>query len=226
MTFPHARLIDELGRLRIVPVIVIEDPSAAAPLATALTDGGLPCAEITFRTPAAAEALRRMSDAAPDLLLGAGTVLTVAQAREARSAGATFVVAPGFNPAVVEHCLEHDVPVFPGVCTPTDIEAALAHGLTTVKFFPAEAIGGLKYLKAIAAPYGMVRFVPTGGINADNLRSYLAFDRVLACGGSWMAPAEWIASNAFDRIRDETARAVGVARGDAESRSPAGASRS
>jgi len=227
MTLVNSRLADKLALLKIVPVIVIDDPSAAAPLASALTDGGLPCAEITFRTASAAEALRRMSDAAPELLLGAGTVLTVAQAREARSAGATFIVAPGFNPAVVEHCLEQGIPVFPGVCTPTDIEAALAHGLTTVKFFPAEAIGGLKYLKAIAAPYGMMRFVPTGGINADNLRSYLAFDPVVACGGSWMAPADWIASKAFDRIRDETARAVSVARGDAESpRSPAGATRS
>jgi 2-dehydro-3-deoxyphosphogluconate aldolase/(4S)-4-hydroxy-2-oxoglutarate aldolase len=226
MTLANSQLADELARLKIVPVIVIEDPAAAAPLAGALDAGGLPCAEITFRTAAAAEALRRMRDAAPEMLLGAGTVLTVAQAREARGAGAAFIVAPGFNPAVVDHCLEHDIPVFPGVCTPTDIEAALAHGLTTVKFFPAEAIGGLKYLKAISAPYGMMRFVPTGGINADNLRSYLAFDRVLACGGSWMAPADWIASKSFERIREETARAVGAAQGDSESRSPAGASRS
>ena len=221
MTPGNSRLADQLARLKIVPVIVIDDPAAAAPLASALTNGGLPCAEITFRTASAAEALRRMSDAAPELLLGAGTVLTVAQAREARSAGATFMVAPGFNPAVVEHCLEHDIPVLPGVCTPTDIETALAYGITMVKFFPAEAIGGLAYLKAIAAPYGMMRFVPTGGINADNLRSYLAFDRVIACGGSWMTAADWIASKAFDRIRDETARAVRVARGDAESPSAA-----
>jgi len=216
MTLANSRIADELARLKIVPVIVIDDPSAAAPLAGALDAGGLPCAEITFRTASAAEALRRIRDAAPGLLLGAGTVLTVAQAREARNAGARFIVAPGFNPAVVEHCLEHDVPVFPGVCTPTEIEAALTHGLTTVKFFPAEAIGGLKYLKAIAAPYTMMRFVPTGGINGDNLRSYLAFDRVVACGGSWMAPADWIAAKSFERIRDETARAVRVARGDIE----------
>ncbi len=227
MTLGNSPLADKLARLKIVPVIVIDDPSAAGPLARALIDGGLPCAEITFRTAGAGEALRRMSAAAPELLLGAGTVLTVAQAREARSAGATFIVAPGFNPAVVEHCLEHDIPVCPGVCTPTDIEAALSLGLTMVKFFPAEPIGGLKYLKAIAAPYGMMRFVPTGGINADNLRSYLAFDRVIACGGSWMAPADWIAAKAFERIRDETTRAVSAARGDTESpRAPAGASRS
>lgn len=226
MTPGNSRLADRLARLKIVPVIVIDEPSSAPPLASALTEGGLPCAEITFRTASAAESMRRMSDAAPELLLGAGTVLTVAQAREAYSAGARFIVAPGLNPAVVEHCLEHDIPVVPGVCTPTDIEAALAYGLTTVKFFPAEAIGGLRYLKAVSAPYGMMRFVPTGGINADNLRSYLVFEPVLACGGSWMAPADWIASKAFDRIRHETARAVSIARGDAESsRLQAGASR-
>jgi 2-dehydro-3-deoxyphosphogluconate aldolase/(4S)-4-hydroxy-2-oxoglutarate aldolase len=214
MTFGSSQFVDRLARLKIVPVIVIDDPAGAVSLANALMEGGLPCAEITFRTAGAAEALRRIAGAVPELLLGAGTVLTVAQAREARSAGAAFVVAPGFNPAVVDHCLEHDIPVCPGVCTPTDIEAALAKGLTTVKFFPAEPIGGLKYLKAIAAPYTMMRFIPTGGINADNLRSYLAFDHVVACGGSWMAPAEWITAKAFDRIRDETARAVRTARGD------------
>jgi 2-dehydro-3-deoxyphosphogluconate aldolase/(4S)-4-hydroxy-2-oxoglutarate aldolase len=214
MTFGSSQFVDRLARLKIVPVIVIDDPAGAVSLANALMEGGLPCAEITFRTAGAAEALRRIAGAVPELLLGAGTVLTVAQAREARSAGAAFVVAPGFNPAVVDHCLEHDIPVCPGVCTPTDIEAALAKGLTTVKFFPAEPIGGLKYLKAIAAPYTMMRFIPTGGINADNLRSYLAFDRVVACGGSWMAPAEWITAKAFDRIHDETARAVRTARGD------------
>jgi 2-dehydro-3-deoxyphosphogluconate aldolase/(4S)-4-hydroxy-2-oxoglutarate aldolase len=226
MTPAPSPLVDRLTQLKIVPVIVIDDPSAASPLATALVDGGLPCAEVTFRTAAAGEALRAMSDSSPDLLLGAGTVLSVAQAREARSAGAMFIVAPGFSPAVVDHCLDHGIPVFPGVCTPTDIEAALAKGLTTVKFFPAEPIGGLKYLKAIAAPYTMMRFIPTGGINADNLRSYLAFDRVIACGGSWMAPSEWIAGKAFDRIRDETARAVRTAHGDGvPTQASAGASR-
>ena len=224
---PAQSLVERLAQLKIVPVIVIDDPAAASALAGALVDGGLPCAEVTFRTAAAGEALRRMSDSAPDLLLGAGTVLSVAQAREARAAGATFIVAPGFNPAVVDHCLEHGIPVFPGVCTPTDIEAALAKGITTVKFFPAEPIGGIKYLRAIAAPYTMMRFIPTGGINAENLRSYLAFDRVVACGGSWMAPADWIAAKAFDQIRDETARALRAARGDAiPAQTPAGAARS
>jgi 2-dehydro-3-deoxyphosphogluconate aldolase/(4S)-4-hydroxy-2-oxoglutarate aldolase len=227
MSSGSSPVVDRLAQLKVVPVIVIDDPLAASPLAGALADGGLPCAEVTFRTAAASEALRRMRDAAPDLLLGAGTVLSVAQAREARTAGATFIVAPGFSPAVVDHCLEHGMPVFPGVCTPTDIEAALAKGLTTVKFFPAEPIGGIKYLKAIAAPYTMMRFIPTGGINAENLRSYLAFDRVIACGGSWMAPAEWISAKTFERIREETALAVRAAQGDTVSAAtPAGASRS
>jgi 2-dehydro-3-deoxyphosphogluconate aldolase/(4S)-4-hydroxy-2-oxoglutarate aldolase len=211
MSALHA--LSEFARLRIIPVIVIEDPTAASALGSALLEGGLPCAEVTFRTAGAAEALRRLTSEFPEMLVGAGTVLTVQQARDARSAGAQFIVAPGFNPAVVDHCLEHGIPVCPGVCTPTDIEAALTKGVTTLKFFPAEPIGGIKYLKAIAAPYPMARFVPTGGINAENVRSYLAFDRVIACGGSWMAPSEWIAAGHFDRIRDETARAVAAIHG-------------
>jgi 2-dehydro-3-deoxyphosphogluconate aldolase/(4S)-4-hydroxy-2-oxoglutarate aldolase len=145
------------------------------------------------------------------LLAGAGTVLTPQQVADVRRAGAQFVVAPGFNPAVVDYCLEHAIPVYPGVCTPTEIEAALQKGLDVLKFFPAEAIGGLSYLKAIAAPYTSVQFMPTGGINAANLAAYLAFPRVVACGGSWMAPQEWIAAKQFDRIRDESVRAAEVA---------------
>lgn len=192
-----------LARVRIVPVIVIDDPSNAIPLARALSDGGIPCAEITFRTATAAEALRCISGEFPDLLVGAGTVLTTEQATWAKAAGAKFVVSPGINPRVVDWCLTHDLPVYPGVCTPTDIETALGHGLRVVKFFPAEPIGGLPYLKAIAAPYGDIDFIPTGGVNAANLAAYLGFKRVLACGGSWMAPAEWIAQQRFDRIVDE-----------------------
>lgn len=194
--------------LKIVPVIVIDDADAAAPLADALAAGGLPCAEVTFRTAAAAAAIGRMTEARPDLLVGAGTVLTPRQAEEACAAGAQFIVAPGFGPAVVDWCLEHSVPVFPGVATPTEIEAALARGLTTLKFFPAEPLGGLPYLKAIAAPYGGVDFIPTGGINAANIAAYVGFPRVIACGGSWMAPAEWIGARQFDRIRAETERAI------------------
>jgi 2-dehydro-3-deoxyphosphogluconate aldolase/(4S)-4-hydroxy-2-oxoglutarate aldolase len=204
-----------LRTLRLVPVIVIDDPANAAPLAVALVDGGLPCAEVTFRTPNAAEAMSRMAEAQPDLLVGAGTVLTPQQAARARDAGARFIVAPGFNPAVVDWCLERAIPVFPGVCTPTEIEMALGKGLQVLKFFPAEAAGGLAFLKAVAAPYVGVEFMPTGGINLENLPDYLAFERIVACGGSWMAPADWIAAKQFDRIRDETARAMSVVRGGA-----------
>lgn len=201
-------VLEQLRKLKIVPVIVIEDAVNAVPLAAAMSEGGLPCMEITFRTSAALESLRRISAERPDMLAGAGTVLTKEQAAAARDAGASFIVAPGFSPAVVDYCLEHSIPVYPGVATPTEIEMALAKGLTTVKFFPAEPMGGLPYLKAIAAPYGMLEFMPTGGINTRNINEYLAFKKVVACGGSWMAPAEWIAAGDFERIRKETIAAV------------------
>src|SRR3954471_1721108 len=178
-----ADVLTQLRATRIVPVIVIDDPANAVPLAAALSEGGLSCAEITFRTAGALEALRRIRDAAPSMLAGAGTVLTAKQAADARAAGAQFIVAPGFSPAVVDYCLEHDIPVYPGVCTPTEIEAALAKGLSVLKFFPAEPIGGLPYLKAISAPYGSVEFMPTGGINLTNLPTYLAYKKIVACGG-------------------------------------------
>src|SRR5688500_7953292 len=204
-------VVERLNRFRIVPVIVIDDPADAVPLARALTDGGLPCAEVTFRTSRAAESLTRIAAEYPTLLAGAGTVLSVVQAARAREAGAQFIVAPGFSPAVVDYCREHDVPVFPGVCTPTEIEAALAKGLDVLKFFPAEPMGGVPFLTAIAAPYVGVRFIPTGGVSAANLASYLALKQVVACGGSWMAPSDWIAAKQFDRIRDVTREATAVA---------------
>lgn len=194
--------------LRVIPVLVIEEPAHATAVAGALIAGGLPCAEVTFRTRGASEALRRMSDAYPDLLLGAGTVLTPAQVDQASAAGAHFIVAPGFNPAVVDACLERALPVFPGVCTPTEIEAAMGKGLRVLKFFPAEAAGGTAMLKALSAPYGEVEFIPTGGINRANLHNYLSLPGVFACGGSWMATADWIAAGQFDRIRDETAETM------------------
>lgn len=206
-------VVAALRRLKIVPVIVIDDPVNAVPLAQALMEGGIACAEITFRTATAAEALRRIAAELPDLLVGAGTVLTTEQAAWAKAAGAKFVVSPGLNPRIVDYCLTHELPVYPGVCTPTEIEAALAKGLRVLKFFPAEAIGGLRYLKAIAAPYGDVEFIPTGGINAGNLAAYLGFEKVVACGGSWMAPAEWITQRQFDRIRDESRKASETAHG-------------
>jgi 2-dehydro-3-deoxyphosphogluconate aldolase / (4S)-4-hydroxy-2-oxoglutarate aldolase len=201
-------MLHQLRQLAIVPVIVIEDAKHAAALADALVQGGLPCAEVTFRTDAAAQALRIMADKHPDMLIGAGTVLSPKQAADAKAAGAKFVVSPGFNPAVVDYCQEHDIPVYPGVATPTEIEMALAKNLTTVKFFPAEPMGGLNFLKAIAAPYGMMNFIPTGGISMKNIGEYLAFKRVIACGGTWMAPADWIAARNFERIKEETAKAV------------------
>lgn len=205
--------LERLRAVRIVPVITIDDPINAVPLARALTDGGLACAEITFRTPRAAEALRRITAEVPELFAGAGTVLTADQAKVARDAGAQFIVAPGFGPRTVDYCLAQGIPVYPGIATPTEIEAALEKGLTTLKFFPAEPMGGLAYLKAIGAPYVDVCFMPTGGISAANVASYLAFQRVVACGGSWMAPADWIAAKQFDRIRGESRRACDAARG-------------
>lgn len=200
--------LDRLRSLRLVPVIVIDDAADAVPLAHALSDGGLPCAEVTFRTAQAGAALERIAAECPDVLAGAGTVLTPAQAAAARKAGAKFIVAPGFGPAVVDYCLEHDIPVFPGVATPTEIEAALAKGLSVLKFFPAEPLGGVNYLKAMSAPYGNIEFMPTGGISPANVGSYLALKQVVACGGSWMAPQDWIAGKQFDRIREAVATAV------------------
>ena len=203
---------EALSRLRIVPVIVIDSAERAIGLADALIAGGLPCAEVTFRTPAAAEALRRMTSERPDIFAGAGTVLTPEQAARAKDAGARFIVSPGLNRRVVEWCQDHALPIFPGTCTPTEIEAALECGLDVVKFFPAEPIGGLKYLKAIAAPFPDLHFMPTGGITAGNVREYLAFSRVIACGGSWMAPQDWIAAGAFDRIEQAVRDAVALTR--------------
>ena len=203
-------VLERFGAMRILPVIVIDDPSDAVPLARALSDGGLPCAEVTLRTPRALDALRRIAGEVPDMLVGAGTVLSPGQAAEARAAGARFAVAPGFNAAVVEYCQSVELPVFPGVCTPTEIEMALGAGISVVKFFPAEPMGGLPFLKAIAAPYTTVSFMPTGGIGPSNLATWLGFSRVVACGGSWMAPNDWIAAKQFDRIRETTAAAVSI----------------
>lgn len=208
-----AHAIERFATLRIIPVIVIDDPNDALPLARALCDGGLPCAEITLRTPRALESLRRIASELPEMFVGAGTVLTPAQAADARRAGAKFAVAPGFNPAVVDHCQSIELPVFPGVATPTEIEMALGMELSVLKFFPAEPMGGLAYLKAVAGPYTGVRFMPTGGIGPANLASYLGFSRVVACGGSWMAPNDWIAAKQFDRVREATREGVAIVAG-------------
>jgi len=200
-------MYDKLGRMKLIPVVVIEDAADAIPLGQALLDGGLPCAEVTFRTVAAPDAISAMSTL-DGLLLGAGTVLTVDQAKQAVDCGVKFIVTPGFSPKVVGYCVENGIPIAPGVCTPTEIEAALEFGLNVVKFFPAEAFGGLATLKAISGPYPMMRFIPTGGINATNIGSYLAFDKVLACGGSWIVKKDMIAAKNFSEITKLTEQAV------------------
>jgi 2-dehydro-3-deoxyphosphogluconate aldolase/(4S)-4-hydroxy-2-oxoglutarate aldolase len=200
-------IVQQLEALRVFPVVVIHDAGQAKALAGALMQGGLPCAEVTFRTAAAADALRAMAGI-PGLLRGAGTILTVDQAKQAVDSGAQFLVSPGFNPKVVTYCVSQQIPIFPGVATPTEIEMALDHGLTVVKFFPAEAFGGVKTLKAVAAPYGMTRFIPTGGITAKNLADYLAMPQVLACGASWMVESTLIESGNFTEITRRTREAV------------------
>ena len=207
---PVNDLFQLIARMKVVPVIAIHDASDAEPLAQALLAGGLPCAEVTFRTDAAADAIRAMS-AVHGMLVGGGTVLNTEQARLAVEAGAQFLVSPGFNPEVVGYCVENRIPITPGVCTPTDIEGALYFNLEILKFFPAEAFGGLKTLKALSAPYGMVRFIPTGGINADNLKTYLEFPKVIACGGSWMATSDLIKAGNFHEIERLAAEAVAIA---------------
>ena len=204
-------MIEKIKSLGIVPVVKIDDAEKAVPLAQALCRGGLPCAEITFRTDAAEESIRRIAAELPDMLVGAGTVLTPEQADKASAAGAKFVMSPGFNPRVVRHCTEKNIPVFPGCSTPTDIEQALEFGLSCVKFFPAEQAGGIAMIKALAAPYNNILFLPTGGINAKNLSDYLSFNRVIACGGSWMVDAALINSGDFGKIEELTREAVGLA---------------
>jgi 2-dehydro-3-deoxyphosphogluconate aldolase/(4S)-4-hydroxy-2-oxoglutarate aldolase len=202
---------------RIIPVVSLERAADAQRLADALVAGGLPCAEITFRTAAAAEAIRALAGRA-DFSVGAGTVLGLEQARRAADSGATFVVSPGLNPKVVRFCLDGGIPVLPGVCTPSDITLAFEMGLALLKFFPAEAMGGLKTLDALAGPFPMMRFVPTGGIDPRNLAAYLRHPRVAACGGSWMVKASLIAQGRFDEIARLTREAVAMAREAAATR--------
>jgi 2-dehydro-3-deoxyphosphogluconate aldolase/(4S)-4-hydroxy-2-oxoglutarate aldolase len=203
-------ILETLGHLGVVPVVKIERAHEAVPLGNALMAGGLPCAEITFRTDAAEEAIRRIASELPEVVIGAGTVLSVEQAEKAVAAGARYIVSPGFDPKVVDWCLTHDVPVTPGVATPTEINMALDQGLNILKFFPAEALGGLKTLKALAAPYGGVKFIPTGGINSKNLADYLSLSAVHACGGSWLVASKLISAGEFSEITRlaEEARAI------------------
>lgn len=205
-------ITERIAALGIVPVVSIQKPEHAIPLAEALLAGGLPCAEITFRTAAAAESIKLIRQHVPDLLVGAGTVLSTEQADIALSNGAEFIVAPGTNPAVVAHCVKRGVPIYPGVCTPSEIEMALSHGAEVLKFFPAEPAGGVNFLKAVCAPYHHVRFMPTGGIDLNNLGNYLALKQVVACGGSWMVKPELIKAGAFDQIEQLAREAVATVR--------------
>lgn len=194
----------------VVPVVVLEDAKDAVPLGQALCEGGIPCAEVTFRTEAAEESIRRMKEAFPDMLVGAGTVLSVEQAERAIKAGAEFIVSPGFDPEVVDYCLKRRIPVFPGCVTPTEITQAVKRGLQVIKFFPAEQYGGLATIRALSAPYPGIRFMPTGGVSPDNLKTYLSCDRIIACGGSWMVKAGMIREGAFDRICEMTKEAADI----------------
>ncbi|MDG4767528.1 bifunctional 4-hydroxy-2-oxoglutarate aldolase/2-dehydro-3-deoxy-phosphogluconate aldolase [Solwaraspora sp. WMMD406] len=209
-------IVTAIGAARILPVVVLEEPAGAEPLAAALVAGGLPTAEVTFRTAAAAEAIAAMS-ANPDMLVGAGTVLTVEQVDAAVRAGARFVVSPGFGPAVVRRCRELGVPVFPGVSSATEIQLALDAGLDTVKFFPAEQLGGIGMVRALAAPFRSVRFIPTGGVHTGNLADYLAHPAVLAVGGTWMVAPKLLATGDWAEVTRLTAAAVAAAAAGSQS---------
>ena len=200
-------ILDQIEKMRVVPVVAIENAQDTMQLADMLIEGGLPCAEITFRTAVAVDAMRIMAQRG-DILVGAGTVLKVDQVKAAVDVGARFMVSPGFNPKVVGYCVENNITVTPGISTPSDIEAALEFGLEVLKFFPAEAFGGLKTLKAMSGPYGAVKFIPTGGINPSNLVDYLQFPKTLACGGTWLAKSNLIFEGKFDQILSNTREAV------------------
>ncbi len=201
--------IQELG---VVPVVVLEDAKDAVPLAKALCEGGLPCAEVTFRTAAAEESIRKMSEAFPEMLVGAGTVLTIEQVDRAVGAGAKFIVSPGFDPEIVDYCLEKKIPVFPGCITPSEVAQAVKRGLKVVKFFPAEQFGGVSTIKALAAPYVGLKFMPTGGVNSKNLKDYLSNKSIIACGGSWMVKGDMIKAGEFEKIKELTKEAVELAK--------------
>jgi 2-dehydro-3-deoxyphosphogluconate aldolase/(4S)-4-hydroxy-2-oxoglutarate aldolase len=205
-----AQLTRELHARRVVPVVTIPRAEEAPDLGRALLAGGLPLAEVTFRTDAAADAIAALRAACPDVLVGAGTVLDVETVERAVAAGAEFIVAPGFNPAVVDHCLQRGLPVIPGVSTPTEIEMGRARGLRLLKFFPAEASGGIRYLNAVAAPYRGIEFMPTGGVSPKNLAEYLALPHVAACGGTWIATADAITHHRFDEIAAAAREAVAI----------------
>lgn len=208
------KMVEQIKALRLVPVVKLNHVSEAEPLADALIRGGLPVAEVTFRTDAAEESISLLNKKYPDMCVGAGTVVNVEQAKRAVNAGAKFLVSPGTNRKVIEFAIESDVPVFPGTCTPSEIMTVMEYGLPVVKFFPAKQYGGVDTIKSLAAPFPGMLFMPTGGINAENVMSYLAFNKIIACGGSWMVKGELISSGNFDEITRLTREAVNLVRGN------------
>ncbi len=205
------KILEELCGYHIIPVVVLNRAEDAKPLAKALCEGGLKCAEVTFRTEAAEESIRIMASEYPDMMVGAGTVLTIEQVDRAVNAGARFIVSPGFDPEIVDYCIQKDIPVVPGCMTPSEVAQGVKRGLEVLKFFPAEQAGGIAMIKAMSAPYTSVRFMPTGGINAKNLEQYLSFGKIAACGGSWMVKADLIDAGDFDKIKELTKEAVELA---------------
>lgn len=205
-------IAERFQELAVVPVVVLNDAKDALPLAEALVEGGLPCAEVTFRTEAAEESIWKMAEKYPDMLVGAGTVLTTDQVDRAVGAGAKFIVSPGFDPEIVDYCLDKQIPVFPGCVTPSELAQAVKRGLEVVKFFPAAQYGGVATIKALAAPYTMVKFMPTGGVSTKNLKDYLECDKILCCGGSWMVKGDMIKAGEFDKIKQLTKEAVELAK--------------
>lgn len=202
------KVLEEFKNIGIIPVVVIKDVKDAVPLAKALCNGGLPVAEVTFRTDAAEDAIKEMVNAFPQMLVGAGTVLTTDQVDRAINAGAKFIVSPGLNPKIVKYCQEKNIPITPGTSCPSDIEQAIELGLDVVKFFPAEQSGGIAKIKAMSGPYTNMKFMPTGGINEQNLTDYLDFSKIIACGGSWMVKADLVENHEFDKIEELTRKAV------------------
>lgn len=205
-------ITEQFKEFGVVPVVVLNDVKDAEPLADALVKGGLPCAEVTFRTDAAEESIRIMAEKYPEMLVGAGTVLTIDQVNRAVNAGAKFIVSPGFDPEIVDYCIEKEIPIFPGCITPSEVAQAVKRGLKVVKFFPAEQFGGVATIKAMAAPYTMVKFMPTGGVSAKNLKDYLTCDKIVCCGGSWMVKGDMIKAGEFDKIAEMTKEAVELAK--------------
>ena len=205
-------IMEQLAEMLVVPVVVLNDAKDAERLADALVQGGLPCAEVTFRTAAAEESIRIMTRKYPEMLVGAGTVLTVDQVDRAVGAGAKFIVSPGFDPEVVDYCMKKEIPILPGIITPSEAVQAVRRGLKVVKFFPAEQFGGVTAIKALAAPYTMLKFMPTGGVSVKNLKDYLSCDKIICCGGSWMVKGELIQNGEYEKIAEMTKEAVELAK--------------